>query len=217
MSFDKTLIWDTSSGERVLRTQAAGQAMAFSGDGELFAATVNPELAGRNEKIEIWDVDTWTKVGELAPDDWTDALMFSPDGRRIFTGGYNGVLNIWDVKTSRRLPAFSGNPGRIWTMASTANGAILATGSARGVQIWSSSSGRALFRVSTVPAWFDDRIALSPDGSEVVAQSQNGTVTAYLLDLDKLLALARARGRPHPDRPGVPPVPASRRVSSGVG
>ena len=193
-NWDLTRIWDTSSGEQVKRIPAANYANAFSRDGRLFAATVNPDLQLGNEKIEVWEVDTWSKIGWIdSQSDLSGALTFDADGTRLYAGGYHGVLEVWDVSTWRRLPPLSGNPGRIWAMASTADGRRLVTGSARGVHVWNPSTGRALFRVTTVPASFYDRIALSPDGSKVVAQSQNGTVSVYFLDLNDLLDLARSR------------------------
>ena len=69
-------------------------------------------------------------------------MEFSPDGRRIVTGGYDGAVRIWDVGTGRQI----GPPHRvhehdkteiIMDVAFSPDGRRLASASADGdVQIW---------------------------------------------------------------------------------
>jgi WD40 repeat protein/DNA-binding SARP family transcriptional activator len=188
-----TGIWDSSTGEPVERIPSATGAMAFNNDGSLFAATVNPGLQVGNETIDVWDVDSWAKVEELPHSDDSNALAFSADGTHLYSGGLNGVPEGWDVATWRKLPDFGGNSGRIWGVATDMDGIRLATASARGAYLWDPVAGRALFRVTTIPNTFEERITMSSDGSQLVARSQDGTVSVYLLDIDELLTLAHAR------------------------
>ena len=45
------------------------------------------------------------------------ALAFSPDGRQLATGYFNGDIRIWDVANQKQLAYFVGQRGRISSLA----------------------------------------------------------------------------------------------------
>lgn len=82
------------------RSSSAGQAAAFSWDGRLVAA-------GDSYDIRIWDVASGieqTKLDGSREIQW--GMTFTPDGTRLLSGGHS-KLNVWEIKTSRRLSALS--------------------------------------------------------------------------------------------------------------
>src|SRR5262249_20766417 len=66
--------------------------IAFTLDGK--------RLASAGHGIKLWDVDTWQELLELPIEYHGDAIRldFSPDGRRLVTGGPNHTIRVWDAE-----------------------------------------------------------------------------------------------------------------------
>lgn len=63
------------------------------------SSSLNVLVCGDNYKLEIWDVDTSSKVTKLENDSfYTNVAEFSPDGKLLATGHENGVIKIWSVE-----------------------------------------------------------------------------------------------------------------------
>jgi len=97
-------IWELSELEgRQIRSLIAHEdaihQVIYSSDGRLLAST------GADKRIKIWDAATLTETTniEIQPD-WVFALAFSPDGKRLVAGRYDGSIAFYDVATGKRLP-----------------------------------------------------------------------------------------------------------------
>ena len=54
--------------------------------------------------MQLWDVATAKAGAKLTGHtDWVLALAFSPDGKSLASGGYDGTAKIWDVATGKKL------------------------------------------------------------------------------------------------------------------
>ncbi|KAH7926131.1 WD40 repeat-like protein [Leucogyrophana mollusca] len=54
---------------------------------------------GIDGTVRVWDLETRLQVGgSFDADGWVFSLAFSPDGRYIISGGYNGVF-LWDTES----------------------------------------------------------------------------------------------------------------------
>lgn len=99
--------------ERAATQRELGLALAFSGDGRLFA------LADGVGRVTLWDGDLTQRLGVLSdglpsaagePVPIT-ALAFSPDGSTLATGDELGRIRLWDVESRKALGAALLGPG----------------------------------------------------------------------------------------------------------
>ena len=111
-------LWDVASGNELATLSGHSEPVlgaAFSPDGKTLATcggtwgVLNPG-PGRGEVI-LWDVATRTRLTGL--DEHTDrvlAVEFSPDGKTLATGGWDGIVRFWDPgKAKPNRPAQGGN------------------------------------------------------------------------------------------------------------
>ena len=71
------------------------------------------------------------------------ALVFSPDGTRVATGGEDGLTRLWDTSTGKATAVCRGHTRKVMSIAFRRDGLRLATGSADGtVRQWDSTTGR---------------------------------------------------------------------------
>jgi len=54
--------------------------------------------------VKIWDAETGQQLRVLSPQsDWAQALAFSPDGRQLAVGRYDGSVSIYDTVSGRSV------------------------------------------------------------------------------------------------------------------
>jgi Caspase domain/WD domain, G-beta repeat/WD40-like Beta Propeller Repeat len=56
------------------------------------------------------------------------SYTFAPDGQSIISGGANGVLSVYDLQ-GKKLGEFIGHEGEVWSVAPSADGRLLISGS----------------------------------------------------------------------------------------
>lgn len=105
--------------------------------------SVRRQFAGRDQRN-----GAIASTGSDDDSDFITAVAFSPDGKRLALGRFNGTAEIWDVQTLRRLkslPASRDNSDQIWSVAFTTDGKKLVAGSRdSGVFLWDAETGRML-------------------------------------------------------------------------
>jgi DNA-binding beta-propeller fold protein YncE/mono/diheme cytochrome c family protein len=72
--------------------------VVFSPDGSRLAS------ASSSREVKIWNAETLTLERALpGQSDWVQSLAFSPDGRALALGRYDGTVSVFDPSTGRRL------------------------------------------------------------------------------------------------------------------
>ena len=139
-------LWDTKTGKQRLAFIADEyrvSSVAFSTDGETLASSSGPI-------IRLWDVNTGKRktILNAYSDDardsvYTRALAFSPDGK-TFVSGHEGeahsrknyhLIHVWDVETGKHLNTLTGHRGGVKSLAYSADGMTLVSGSLDGTML----------------------------------------------------------------------------------
>ena len=149
-------LWDPTSGKHVSNAWHSPRevkALAFSPDGKRLAiAHAAARTAGAAGAVAIVGVGSPANPGgSLSCPTGATAVAFSPDGRIVAAGQWNGKIRLWDAATlaplvSRPIPAHG---DMIFDLAVAPDGKHIATASKDGtVKIWSLDTLRQVARES---------------------------------------------------------------------
>ena len=169
--------------------------LAISPDGKRIAGST--EQFWENDGImSVWDAATGREVPLSFKDHGTVySLAFSPDSKRIVTGGGKGRkrVTVWDAATGQELLTLKGHKEQVLSVTFSADGKRIISGSGnhRGeadegeVKVWDAATGKELLglRQGTVKC-----LAISPDGKRIVSGgfvSIWGTLTLWDTDTGK--------------------------------
>jgi WD40 repeat protein len=156
-------IWDVESGRELHRfTEQLGgvRDAAFSPDGRKVVTTSGSTAQGRgsfarNSDTRIWDVETGKELRTLEGAE--SFIVFSPDGKKIVTGGKGHTAVVWDAESGRELHRLQGNPN--------------------------SRANVGLYVITLMS--YDPKVSsvtFSPDGKKVVTTSNDGSVRIWSLE-----------------------------------
>jgi WD40 repeat protein len=178
-------LWDFDTGRATLVLPGPG---GFNNHDTEFGVAVSITRDGRTlavietnyQGVAIWDVATQRVLSHLPDKRALLGLQFSPDGKILATGGFDGAVNLWNVLDGRKpileIPA---HEEPVFAIAFSPDGRRLATGSTdQSIKLWDAASGRGLatFRGHESVIW---AVAFSPDGKLLASGSQDQTVKIW--------------------------------------
>src|SRR6266511_4167538 len=123
-------VWDAATGELLhdLRGHAKEVVgVAFSPNGRQLVS------ASGDHTIRVWDLADGREVQRLEHTEAARSVVFSPDGKLLLSGGYDGV-RVWDAGTGKPLGAF---PQLGTLVAVSPDGKYLASDQPGGARVWS--------------------------------------------------------------------------------
>lgn len=101
------------------------------------------------------DSSFWTVEG-------ASCLAFDAQSSLVATGGYKGLIKIWDSRTGEELRSFQGHDGAVFSIAYSLDGRRLATsGRDETVSLWDAGTGHMLATLKGKTG----TVRLSPDGN----------------------------------------------------
>lgn len=144
---DQTMrLWDAETGKelRVIPSESSVRSVAFSPDGRLALSGGGVMIRSKEKDkpgqprdcvIRLWDLESAKEVGRFNGHEATIwSLAFSPDGRRILSGGGTAhqedpyrltadcVVRIWDVETAKELDRFTSHKSVIQSVIFSPDG-----------------------------------------------------------------------------------------------
>jgi WD40 repeat protein len=154
-------------------TAAPPRQATFTRDGRLLAASDASGL------ITLHDTGNWRTVGRFNHPGGATSVAFSPDGKTLYSGGYDGKVRIWDVASRAPAGVLDGAAKTIWTMDVSPDGSRLAAaGEDSIIYVWAlgQPGAPAALRGHQRNIW---EVRFSPDGKLLASGSFDKTVRLW--------------------------------------
>jgi WD40 repeat protein len=119
--------WAWPSGEllplRLMDEGDGARSLTLSADGRWIAVA-------HRDRIDILERESWQPLATLPTHGMlTSRIQFSPDRTRLFAGGMDGTVRIWDLASRRIVGTLYVHPGEVLDIDISADGTTLVTGS----------------------------------------------------------------------------------------
>ena len=172
-------IWDAWTGQEIFTPITESPAsnsiyVAYSPDGKHLASISGGE-------IKLWNAQTGQEIttfrGHISQ---IRSVTFSPDGKRLASGGVDRMLKVWTVESGREMMTVDGQrSGGINEVAFSPDGNRLAVAGEEGaVFVWHAETRNEDLNLQG-QGGFVYRIVFSPDGKRFACASNNGTALVW--------------------------------------
>jgi len=171
-------VWEAASGRRLLQLPGRAQTLALAPDGSL--------LAGGSDaaKIHVWSIPDGSEVNTPSVGETTViCLAFGPrrgrDFRAIDTparpgrgwwlaaGDQGGKVTVWDAETGALQFKAAGDSDRVFSLAFSTDGTLLASGGHFDAKLWDVNRGREQLDIGLSASCLG--LAFTPDGHRLAA------------------------------------------------
>jgi RNA polymerase sigma factor (sigma-70 family) len=186
--------WDANTGQErpaLDKEERKTHSLVVSPDGRWLAAADHPQAAGGTRaEVTVWDLRAGREAHRLLPGPgslraW--ALAFSPDGTLLAAAGgqypvreyRDAFVTVWDLRTGKERMSRTGLTSLMHSVAFSADGRMLVTGSADGaVRLWEVAAGQERHRFAGHETNVYS-VAFSPDSRLVAAASADAPVYVW--------------------------------------
>jgi WD40 domain-containing protein len=142
-------------------------AVAFAPDGRRLASS-------KYKTIKLWAVssESIATTGEIATLEQTDTvndLNFSPDGRILASGGQEGTIELWNVKTYKPIQRLARHLGGVNSVVFSPDGQVLGSAGQDGrIKLWHVTTGKPIWEVEGHASGVNT-LVFTPDGGALVS------------------------------------------------
>ncbi len=120
-------------------------------------------------QVYVFDLRDGKELAQFsAHQGWCYACDFSPDGRRLVTAGFDGLVKLWEADTGKLVAEFRSNADTYWTVALSPDGGRIAAGTGESaIVLWDVASRQEVASLDLagplVPA--EGQLRFTPDGA----------------------------------------------------
>jgi WD40 repeat protein/serine/threonine protein kinase len=146
-------------------------------------------------QIRLWDAASGEPLGTLeGHTSWICELIFSADGRWLYSASGDQTIRIWDVGQRRCLATLRGSRDEVYGLALSPDGATLASaGKGGGVAFWNARPRPEEESPRLIALGKSGRSAFAPAG-RVLAAPREGTVSLFDLETSEEIEQIPALG-----------------------
>jgi hypothetical protein len=150
--------------------------VAFSPNGQFLAAGGGD---GKSGEVKIWDAASGRERLSLKHAGCVEAVVFSPDMRRLATASRDNKVRVWDLDSGKELFALKGHRHPVSCLAFSPDGQRLASGGTDNtLKIWDAENGQELLSLSG-HAYSIRSLTFSPDCKWLASGDNSGTVRIW--------------------------------------
>jgi WD40 repeat protein len=208
-SYQAAKVFDLKTGQELITLPNHGGwvRVAFSPDGQHLSTVDSASKA-----VQVWDATTGkARVTLRGHASLLTAQAYSPDGRRLASSDFRGVVKLWDVLGAPEALDLSTGPpaNQVQQIAfSSRSNRVAAVVQGPVANVWDALTGRLLFRQRAPQGLF---VALSPDGRSLTAGGEDQTIQIWDVDTAKQSLVCGG----HPEVKAVIYNPDGTRLASG--
>jgi len=130
-------------------------------------------IAAENE-VFVWDIPTKTLRPLYSPKDAAFSVEFSPDGRWLASGSYDGAIILWNVQRERVEHTYTGHGAGVYGIAFSPDGQTIASYAVDGtIKLWEVPPNQHLRR-QTEHAGTVHCVQYSRDGRQLASSGEDG-------------------------------------------
>ncbi len=170
----------TSTSKEFLRVGS----LDFSPDGKrMVSGAVGVAGITKTHALKVWSIETGKDLITVAGEHQEgkgrpiSSVCFSPDGKTIASGGFDGAITLWDAESGKELRKIRGPLINVLCLEFSPDGKRLACGSFNSA-VWDVASGKQLTRLNGYPKPVSS-LAFSRDGKRLITGGWDRTVRIW--------------------------------------
>lgn len=187
-------VWEVRSRREIVSIQYNGHpiTVALSSTGKFLAVGFHPDWKSTTEvkddnTVQVWELPSGKKVGNMKHGPKLGAMVFSPDGRYLVTTSNDKFARVWEVPGTKEIAHMEHRAFINDSVVVSPDGRYLITASVDSiVHVWEMNNGREGATINHKGAV--NSIALSPDGEWMATADDD---TARVWNMNKRQEVAR--------------------------
>lgn len=116
------------------------------------------------------------------------SIAISPDSKTLASGGYDGIIHLWDIESGKHLRAFVGHNSYVGGLDFSADGAYLASAGMWDItaRVWDLKTGQPI-KIFREHKGYVSSVAWSPDGKRLaVCSDSSGQLVVWDMTSSKV-------------------------------